>query len=63
MDCFSCTGTLLIPIIVLAIINTISNLPVYEIRLLQEFDNTRGTSGMCNYAFLLFTNCMALIVL
>ena len=46
----SCTGTLLIPIIILAIINTISNLPVYEIQLL---DNTHGTNGTCNYACLL----------
>ena len=43
------TGTL-IPIIVLVIqliIDTISNLPVYEIQLLHEFDNTHGTMPVC----------------
>ena len=58
VGCLSCTGTL-IPIIVLVIqliIDTISNLPVYEIQLLHEFDNTHGTSGTCKYACLLFTN-------
>ena len=42
VGCFSCTGTL-IPIIVLVIqliIDTISNLPIYEIQLLHKFDNT-----------------------
>ena len=41
----------IVPIIVLVIqliIDTISNLPVYEIQLLYEFDNTHGTSGTCN---------------
>ena len=52
-------GTL-IPIIVLIIINTISNLPVYEIQLLQEFDNTHRTSGTCNYACLFMIHKLAL---
>ena len=46
MDFLSCTGALIIPNIVLVIqliIDTISNLTVYEIQLLQchEFENTR----------------------
>ena len=47
MGCLCCTGTL-IPIIVLIIqliIDTISNLSVYEIQLLHEFDYTHGTSA------------------
>ena len=33
-----------------------SNLPVYEIQLLHEFENTHGISGTCNYACHMITN-------